>query len=225
MPNEASPHAPENSAFAQRRHWSLAVLCLLYERAMHPYEMRRVMKQRHKDDRLILKPGSLYNAVIWLQEQGFIEASEINRVGRRPQRTVFRLSPAGEAQLAIWLGGMLTEIRKDVSSFSVALDHLVYISSREAQTFLDERRANLEISIRELEEAVAVLTDRVGRINVIELEYDLAVFRAQYTWLERTLEELRSGKLRWSTSAVINAARKAAADARPVKKLSVPSPK
>jgi DNA-binding PadR family transcriptional regulator len=183
------------------------------------------MKQRHKDDRLILKPGSLYNAVIWLQEQGFIEASEINRVGRRPQRTVFRLSPAGEAQLAIWLGGMLTEIRKDVSSFSVALDHLVYISSREAQTFLDERRANLEISIRELEEAVAVLTDRVGRINVIELEYDLAVFRAQYTWLERTLEELRSGKLRWSTSAVINAARKAAADARPVKKLSVPSPK
>lgn len=210
-------------AFAPRRHWSLAVLCLLRERPMHPYEMRRVMKERHKDARLILKPGSLYNAVTWLQEQGFIVAAETKREGRRPQRTVYRLSSAGAAQLSIGLGEMLTEIRKDVSSFSVALDHLVYITPREAQTFLEARRARLELSIRETENSIAVLTKRVTRINVIELEYDLAVFRAQYAWIERILDELRSGKLHWSSSALINAARKAAAN--PAKKPSVPSHK
>jgi DNA-binding PadR family transcriptional regulator len=225
MQSEPAPSVLENSAFAQRRHWSLAVLCLLRERPMHPYEMRRVMKQRHKDDRLILKPGSLYNAVNWLEEQKFIEASETNREGRRPRRTVYRLLPAGDTQLVIWLGEMLTEIRKDVSSFSVALDHLVYVSPRGAQTFLEQRRARLELSIQELEEAIAVLTERIGRINVIELEYDLAVFRAQCAWLDQILAELRRGKLHWSSTAVIKAARKAAAGARPASKPPVPSRK
>ena len=55
-----------DSRSAQRNHWALAVLCLLRERHMHPYEMRRLMRERHKEERLRLKAGSLYHAIGWL---------------------------------------------------------------------------------------------------------------------------------------------------------------
>ena len=48
---------------ASRTLWSLAVLAMLRERSMHPYEMQRVMHQRHTDELLSLKRGSLYHAI------------------------------------------------------------------------------------------------------------------------------------------------------------------
>src|SRR5512143_2736371 len=94
-----------------RQHWALAVLCLLRERAMHPYELRRLMKERHKDERLVLKPGSLYNAVAALLQEGLIEERETSREGKRPHRTVYRITAAGKVRVAAWITRMLGEVR------------------------------------------------------------------------------------------------------------------
>src|SRR5213082_2812156 len=83
--------------------WELAVLSLLRERPMHPYEILRLLKERHKDDVLVLKRGSLYNAIRRLEGAQFIEALETTRNGRRPERTTYRLTEAGERGLTDWL--------------------------------------------------------------------------------------------------------------------------
>src|SRR5215831_19269698 len=83
--------------------WSLAVLALLRERSMHPYELQRVMHQRHTDELLALKRGSLYHAINQLQRDGLIEPIEISREGRRPERTVYQITPDGEDELVGWL--------------------------------------------------------------------------------------------------------------------------
>ena len=59
--------------------WELAVLSLLRERPMHPYEILRTLKSRHKDDVLVLKRGSLYHAIRRLEVDGLIEALETSR--------------------------------------------------------------------------------------------------------------------------------------------------
>ena len=195
----------------QRRHWSLAVLCLLRERPMHPYEMRRLMRLRHKDDRLVLKPGSLYNAVSWLLGEGLIEAVATGQEGRRPQRTVYRLLPAGERQMTRWLGEMVEEVDRDVSSFGVALDHLVHLAPAEAGQRLEARRARLGTAVAALEQTLLTRGEAVGRVNLLEVEHDLALFRAQHEWLGRIVAELRSGALSWDTDRVLAAARASAA--------------
>jgi DNA-binding PadR family transcriptional regulator len=45
------------------RLWDVAVLACLRERPMHPYEIQRVLRTRRKDDVLVLKRGSLYEAI------------------------------------------------------------------------------------------------------------------------------------------------------------------
>ena len=81
-----SRHARQLRARARRTLWSLAVLGLLREAPMHPYEMQRQMHRRHTDDLLALKRGSLYHAINQLQRDGLIEPVEISREGRRPER-------------------------------------------------------------------------------------------------------------------------------------------
>ena len=83
----------------QRSHPSnplaLAVLALLFERPMHPYEMGVILRQRHKEDSIKLRYGSLYTVIDLLLRRGFITARETGRDGRRPERTVYEITPAG----------------------------------------------------------------------------------------------------------------------------------
>ncbi len=52
---------------------ALTVLALLTERPLHPYEMQRLMRERHKDF-AIGKARSFYDAANRLLRDGLIEA-------------------------------------------------------------------------------------------------------------------------------------------------------
>src|SRR5919198_2129085 len=74
---------------------ALAVLALVAERPMHPYEMASTLRERGKDVSIKINWGSLYTAVQNLEKHGFIDATETTRQGRRPERTVYRITDAG----------------------------------------------------------------------------------------------------------------------------------
>ena len=56
---------------------ALAVLALLFERPMHPYEMAATMRERHKEESIKLRYGSLYSVVELLQRDGLIAAQDL----------------------------------------------------------------------------------------------------------------------------------------------------
>ena len=63
---------------------ALAILGLLQERSMHPYEMAATLRERHKDSSFKINSGSLYDTVEALVRHGWIEPVETGRDGRRP---------------------------------------------------------------------------------------------------------------------------------------------
>src|ERR1044072_880777 len=73
----------------------LAVLELLHEKPMHPYEMASLMRERYVSTRVNVKAGSLYHTVERLHRNGFIEVVDTQRDGRRPERTVYGMTQAG----------------------------------------------------------------------------------------------------------------------------------
>src|SRR5579884_466505 len=107
-----------------RNLWALTVLCLLRERPMHPYEMQRLIRRRHKDEFLDLKRGSLYHAINRLEKAGLIEVVETSREGRRPERTTYRVNEAGVDVLLEWLREMLSRPSRDPNEFLTAVAHL-----------------------------------------------------------------------------------------------------
>ena len=86
MPKHAHPANP----------LALAVLALLFERPMHPYEMAATLKQRHKEDSIKLRYGSLYTVIELLRGPGFHRApGDVARPASARSEPIYELTAAG----------------------------------------------------------------------------------------------------------------------------------
>ena len=68
--------------------WEIAVLGTLRDAPMHPYQMQRLLRHRHKDEILALKRGSLYHAIGRLERAGRhsrFQPDARERLGRRTE--------------------------------------------------------------------------------------------------------------------------------------------
>ena len=86
---------------------ALTTLGLLSEQPCHPYEIQRLLKERHKAY-AVGKTRTLYRAIEELEAAGYIEPIETSREGRRPERTVYRITPEGSEELENWLADLLS---------------------------------------------------------------------------------------------------------------------
>jgi DNA-binding PadR family transcriptional regulator len=188
-------------------HWEIAVLAFLREDRMHPYEMQRLLRERHKDDLLALKRGSLYHAINRLARDGLIEPVSTRREGRRPARTTYRLTPDGASALVRSVQAMVAEPRRETSEFFAGLSFLVYLNPDDAGAHVEERARRIEAEIEELTAARKQLIARVARINLLEEEYMLAMRRAELRWIRGLLEDLRSREFTWNLDEILNALR------------------
>ena len=192
-----------------RGHWEVAVLAFLREGRMHPYEMQRLLRARHKDEILVLKRGSLYHAINRLVRAGLIEPVSRDRAGRRPQRTTYRLTPQGRSDLSAIVRDMIAIPRREPSEFFAGLSFLVYLDPRDAAGQLEERAHRLEEEIGVLAAARRTLIKRVRRINLLEEEYQLAMRRAELRWVRALLSEVRDRKFSWDLGEILKAMRAA----------------
>src|SRR5438067_9744544 len=99
---------------------ALAVLALLAERPMHPYEMSSTLRERAKEESIKLNYGSLYSVVESLQRHKLIDVHEVVREGRRPERTVYAITEAGRTELVDWLSELLALPVKEYTQFEAA---------------------------------------------------------------------------------------------------------
>ena len=194
--------------------WELAVLCSLREGPMHPYEIQRLLRERHKIELLALKAGSLYHAIKRLLRARLIEAVSTERKGRRPERTTYRITAEGGKALLHWLRRMIAVPHPEPSEFMTAVSFLVHLAPAEAAAQLEQRAAILEEGLAQIELAMNVLLPRVTRVNLLEEEYLRAMRRAELKWVRGLLGELKSGTLSWDLEAIlagVRAARRKAA--------------
>lgn len=185
-----------------RNLWALTVLCLLRERPMHPYEMQRLIRQRHKDEFLDLKRGSLYHAIERLQKAGLIEVVETSREGRRPERTTYRLSERGELEVLDWLRELLAKPVREPSQFLAALSFLPHLTAEDAVDQLHERASRLDLEILALDAVLRKMVPLIGRAVLVEVEYVRAMRQAELEWVRALDVDIRSGRLTWDRASL-----------------------
>jgi DNA-binding PadR family transcriptional regulator len=163
---------------------------------MHPYEMASTMRERGKEQSIKLNYGSLYTVVDSLAKNGLIEAMEATREGRRPERTVYRLTEAGRARLDSWMSELLAEPVKEYPQFEAALSLLPVLHP---DTVLGLLRTRIRLLQKEIAQARAMIdtahSARLPRLLLIEGEYHVAMREAELSWVQRLADELEAGTL------------------------------
>ena len=177
---------------------TLAVLELLNEAPMHPYEMKQKMHERGTERAIPSKGASIYDAVERLTRAGFIEPVVTNREGRRPERTIYQLTPAGADELDSWLRQLLEEPSREFPRFAAALMFLGALRRKDEAIKVLERRASaFEAQIAASDAMIRDLPADLPRLFIIEEDYAQAMRRAELDWLRRTVAELKDGSLEW----------------------------
>jgi len=175
---------------------ALAVLACLFERPMHPYEMATTMRERGKDQSIKLNYGALYTVVEALQQHGLIIAQETERAGRRPERTVYRLTDAGRMELIDWVSELISTPIKEYTRFEAGLSLIPVLPPEDAAALLAQRCDHLEIEISQGRSLLQLVTERgVERLNLIEAEYLLAMREAELAWTRQFAEAIKSGTI------------------------------
>lgn len=177
---------------------ALAILELLAEGPKHPYEMKQLMHERGTERAIPLKSASIYDTVERLTKAGFIEPLLTNREGRRPERTVYRLTVTGADELESWLRQLLEEPSREYPRFGAALMFLGALRLKDEAIKTFERRITaFEAEIADVDRIFRGLPPDLPRLFTIEDEYTQAMRRAELEWLRRTVAELKDGTLEW----------------------------
>jgi DNA-binding PadR family transcriptional regulator len=173
---------------------ALSLLTLLMmERPMYPYEMAAVLRERGKDQSRKINWGSLYTVVQNLEKHGFIEAVEVAREGRQPERTTYQITDAGRTELKDWLRELLSEPEREYTRFEAALAESAVLPPDELIDLLQQRLDALEAGNAEHQAGLDALTNQIPRLFLIESEYYLAQRRAEAEWVRGLLKEFTDG--------------------------------
>src|SRR6266480_2869438 len=139
---------------------ALAVLALLFERPMHPYEMAATLKQRHKGESIKIRYGSLYTVIDLLAKRGLIAAKETSREGKRPERTIYLLTPLGYDELRAWMQDLLRDPVTEYPQFVAGLSLLPVLPPEEAVSLLKHRALRLSAEATRIETQLAELAQQ-----------------------------------------------------------------
>lgn len=180
---------------------ALAVLTLLNERPMHPYEMKLLMEERGHEQVIKLKGGSLYDTVDRLEKLGFIESQETSREGRRPERTVYALTDVGRHEVKEWLRELVAVPVNEYPRFTAALAFLLNLRDKdEVVQLLLRRVVYLEAELAKFDSMLrsARTLDHMLPVFLIEGDYAQAMRRAELDWVNQLIHDIRDGDM-WPT--------------------------
>ncbi|MET9629371.1 PadR family transcriptional regulator [Lentzea sp. NPDC006480] len=173
---------------------ALAVLALLAERPMHPYEMAQTMRERHQEEVIKLNYGSLYTVVEQLAKHELITASATQKAGNRPERTVYAITDTGTSELHDWLRELIALPAKEYPRFEAGISMVGLLPPDDALAVVEQRCAAVDEQLT----ALAVLLERLAGMGLpqlawIELDYRMAMVRAERAWLTWFATATREG--------------------------------
>jgi DNA-binding PadR family transcriptional regulator len=184
---------------------ALAVMNLLIEQPMHPYEMKSKMKERGHDQVIKLTGGSIYDTVERLERGGFIQAQETSREGRRPERTVYAITESGRDEITDWLKELLSQPVNEYPQFGAALAFFAHLPKDEVVRLLKIRSAMLDGQVAGSERQLKTFMDMgLPRLFLIEGEYSVAMKRAELEWVKNLVHDIEHGTL-WLTKEQMEA--------------------
>jgi DNA-binding PadR family transcriptional regulator len=177
---------------------ALTVLALLWEQPLHPYGMQVLIRDRHKTF-AAGKTRALYHAVERLAEAGFIEPTESERVGRRPERTSYQITPVGREELDQRLVRLISSEVGEPVVLEAGLSFLCILKMDVALDALRQRVTLLEVTQAIGESTCQALLQKAGltRHMLLEHEYGMALVRAELAWVQSLVQDIETKRFSW----------------------------
>lgn len=174
----------------------LVILGLLKQESLHGYELKHIIEE-HMGDWTKIPVGSIYFALGKLAEEGKIREAAVGRDGKRPEKTVYEITPPGEEEFITLLRDCLATRKKEYHEIDVGLAFLDALRPREAAALFKARVSVLEEETLRLKKHKAEQTRLPGvppSARAI-FSHSQRHLEAELAWSREVLGELEAGRL------------------------------
>ncbi|WP_409181294.1 PadR family transcriptional regulator [Amycolatopsis sp. VS8301801F10] len=177
----------------------LAVLALLAEEPRHAYGMQQLIKERGVDLVVNVRTRSgLHTALDRLVRDGLVRVHAVERTERRPERTVYEITPAGRETLLAAVRSGVASPADEFPLFPAAVSFLHLLTPEDALSCLRQRIDALQERLDGTEAVLRASRDAyVPRLHLLEHEHRTAVVTAELAWLRGVCADLESSELSW----------------------------
>jgi len=157
----------------------LLLLGLLRGREMHGYQLNEFI-DRQMGFCIDLKRSTAYYLLDKLCREGLV-TEETGREGNRPERRIYRITPAGEARFQELLRRNLAEYVRPTYGADIGVIYQGQLPAAELARLLAERRVAVLAHRAELE----VLKASLPPDHLLIVEHHLVHIDAELAWLDR----------------------------------------
>jgi DNA-binding PadR family transcriptional regulator len=131
-----------------------------------------------------------------LQRHGLITSRETTREGRRPERTVYEITPDGVSEFEDWLAELLSTPVRGYTSLEAGLSLMAGLPPEEVARLLGERVVALRIEIGSLEASEQVTADMgLPEVFWVETRFRHAMLSAELDFVRDLAARITSGSL------------------------------
>ena len=170
---------------------------LRFMQPTYGYEVRRELESWHAEEWANIAYGSIYFALNKMAEEGLLAVREAEQVGKRPARTTYAMTEAGEAEFQRLLREYWWEVKPVVSPFRIAVAFMDQLSPEELIGALRHRTGIIEAGVAGLQAGLdsATFSDEKPR-HVAEIFRLLqSGFEAELRWMEQAIAKIERGDL------------------------------
>jgi len=158
---------------------------------MHGYAIRQAAQLDRTELWTDVKPGSLYNALKRMTDEGLVRVARTERDGNPPERTVFEITEAGRAELVKQRDAALTDVRLLPDPVDLAVQFTPDLSPAQLiAAFTARRRAVADWLAQFRCEQVTAAPDLVG-LEPLIFEHCVVRLEAELAWHDRVLDRLK----------------------------------
>ena len=159
----------------------LLILWLLAEQPLHGYRVRKILSDAGFAFWFRVEDAAIYAMLRSLVKQGLARVLGEEREGQRPNRTVYRITPAGRRALRDGLLAAWRELEPSREAFAAALAAADEFEAAELDHLLAERRSALDRRRSRLDRAAC------GAPSGFLARREAVLLEAEIAWLDKEI--------------------------------------
>ena len=164
---------------------------------VHGYDVRRELVSWHAEEWANVAPGSIYNALKSLARDGLLEVEGTDQVGARPERTTYKITPRGEAEMMELLRDTLWQVAMPVDPLVAALSLMWFVERKELISALEARTAKIKGNLEHSAHIIEAIDDIETPLHVRAMMSLLnARMGSELAWSDKFRAELAKGVYR-----------------------------
>lgn len=157
---------------------------------MHGYQIHREATLDQTELWTGIKPGSIYNALHRMADEGLVQVERTERDGGSPERTVYRITADGKRELSVQRDAALHDVLITADPLDLALRYVSDVPSQDLSAVIQARRQVLAQRLAVHEAAFDASSRYLVGLESITFQHVLQRLRAELIWHEHLLQHL-----------------------------------